>query len=67
VSGVIAPVAKMRTSFPSPGSKLGKVMMALFTSGQSIERMERGLADARSKLEALAAIPNHQYAKGELI
>ncbi len=55
VSGVIAPVAKMRTSSPSPGSKLGKVMMALFTRGQSIERMERELADARSKLVALRA------------
>ena len=55
MSGVIAPVAKMRTSSPWPGSKLGKVMMALFTRGQSIERMERELADARSKLVALRA------------
>jgi len=62
VSGVLAPVAKLRTSSPSPGSKRGKVMMALFASGQSIDRMERELADARSKLEALRS---KQVASGQ--
>lgn len=45
----------MNGAVQSPVSELGKVMMALFANGRSIERMERELAEARSKLEALRA------------